>query len=201
MIPKIGPYVPNGAKVTISLDSQLVIDNIRSIIHTVDHFDKYLLKQTNQHLWAHLRCLIRNNNIILTLIKVKAHSDDSFNNRADTLAKRGALLPLPLVLQNTYSSLIPFKATWNSTLPIDTNLRHFIKEVQHARLHQNFISMNRFMIHSSYSDPIDWVFTWSALQFSMLVSKNGTNFKDNNFFVFRYKLLFDELPTMNILSQ
>ena len=61
--------------------------------------------------------------------------------------------------------------------------------------------MNRFKILSSYSDPIDWVFTWSTLQFSMLASKNGTNFKDNNFFVFRYKLLFDELPTMNILSQ
>ena len=76
------------------MDSQLVIDNIRSIIHTVDCFDKYLLKQPNQHLWAHLRCHIRNNNIVLTLIKVKAHSDDSFNNRADILAKRGALLPL-----------------------------------------------------------------------------------------------------------
>src|SRR5207244_8251955 len=65
----------------------------------------------------------------------------------------------------------------------------------------NFISMNRFKFLSSYSDPIDWVFTWSVLQFSMLASKNGTNFKDNSFFVFRYKLLFDELPTMNILSQ
>src|SRR5438034_11269318 len=58
--------LPNGAKVTISLDSRLVIDNIRSIIHSIDHFDKYLLKQPNQHLWAHLRCLIRNKDIVLT---------------------------------------------------------------------------------------------------------------------------------------
>src|SRR5437016_2875023 len=188
--------LPSGAKVTISLDSQLVIDNIRSIIHTVDRFDKYLLKLPNHHLWAKLRHLIKDNNIILTLIKVKAHSDDDLNNRADVLAKRGALLSLPPIPQDTYSSFIPFKITWNNTLPIDTNLRHFIKDVQHARLHQDFISMNRFTNHSSYSDPIDWVFTWSVLQFSMLASKNGTNFKDNNFFVFRYKLLFDELPTM-----
>ncbi len=126
--------LPHNAKVSVSLDSQSVIDHLRLILNNRNRFDKYLLTYPNYHLWAQLSSLLHDKNIVLDLIKIKAHSDNEFNNRADELAKRGALSTTDPLEQDIYSILIRlfgivlYQLTWTLDILLKvSNMHDYIK--------------------------------------------------------------------------
>ncbi|PKY59931.1 hypothetical protein RhiirA4_483085, partial [Rhizophagus irregularis] len=93
----------------------------------------------------------------VNLIKVSAHSDDEYNNaRADTLAQAAHLS-----LQPTFSPLaiyhVPCLLAFNS-LPIDMNVRHFLRSIGDARNFLLFCSLARF---TALGSPT--LFDWAGI--------------------------------------
>ena len=101
--------LPSKAVVSVYLDSKVVIDTMKSLLDTSSHLHKLFLIRPNHNLWARILELIRNKHINLSLIKVDAHSNDLFNDRADSLARQGANSTHEYTPSTSLNSLIPFK--------------------------------------------------------------------------------------------
>ncbi|PKK57320.1 hypothetical protein RhiirC2_798255 [Rhizophagus irregularis] len=105
-------------------------------------FSPKLLRKPNHFLWLFIRQLIMDRNLKVDLIKVPAHGDDIYNIQADSLAKDAHSS-----LQPTFSPLAfchaSYLLTFNS-LPIDMNIRHFLRSIVDARALLSFCSMARF---------------------------------------------------------
>src|SRR5205814_9958080 len=66
---------------------------------------------------------------------------------------------------------------------------------------ESFISLKRFQMLNTKTDPVNWTHTWSTFKFTLFAARSQTNFKENSFMRFRTKLLFNELPTIDKLQQ
>ncbi|PKK58330.1 hypothetical protein RhiirC2_796491 [Rhizophagus irregularis] len=154
-----------------------------------------MLKKSNHLLWSSARAIISQKNLEVTLIKVPAHADDSLNNHVDNLAK-AAHTDSRLSLQSP-ALLAPCILQFNS-LPVDMNIRKFIREIFDAKNFLTLILLPRFNLNSSISD-IDWActkhcFNNKQLQFS---HQNGCS----EFCAFHIKILLDMLLTLTTLQK
>src|SRR6266496_2260469 len=163
--------LPPRAFVSIYLDSKVAIDTVKSLLDASSHLHKSFLTRPHHNLWARLLELIKENCINLSLFKVVAHSNDLFNDRADYLARQGADSSYSYLPSSSSNPLISFHAWWNDLLPIDSNIRHLIKDTHNARLHEQFTSLNRFQPLSTKSDPVNWIHTWSSFQFTLFATR------------------------------
>ncbi|GET66887.1 hypothetical protein GLOIN_2v1785823 [Rhizophagus irregularis DAOM 181602=DAOM 197198] len=81
-------------------------------------------------------------NLNVDLIKVPAHGDDIYNIQADSLAKAAHSSLQLNILLSTFCHA-PCLLTFNS-LPIDVNIRHFLRSIADARALLSFCSLARF---------------------------------------------------------
>ncbi|PKB92038.1 hypothetical protein RhiirA5_446365, partial [Rhizophagus irregularis] len=116
-------------------------------------FSPKLLREPNHLLWLSIRQFIMDRNLKVVLIKVPAHGDDIYNVQADSLAKdaHSSLQPAVLPLAFCYA---PCSLSFNS-LPIDVNIRHFLRSIADARALLSFCSLARFTALGSPS-LFDW---------------------------------------------
>ena len=84
-----------------------------------------MFKTKNRSLINQIIDCCRTKNIDLELIKVKSHSMNHWNDKADKLAKEGLLSDLLLEVQDVTTSSIRVVLTWRNKL-IDSPLRTFI---------------------------------------------------------------------------
>ncbi|GET52820.1 hypothetical protein GLOIN_2v1785823 [Rhizophagus irregularis DAOM 181602=DAOM 197198] len=135
-------------------------------------------------------------NLNVELIKVPAHGDDIYNIQADSLAKdtHSSLQPTTLLSTFCYA---PCLLTFNS-LPIDVNIRHFLRSIADARALLSFCSLARFTALSSPS-----LFDWAGIYFCLSQIKGFASHRNGRpeFWIFRIKLLLDMLPTLTTLQQ
>ncbi|GBC32282.2 ribonuclease H-like domain-containing protein [Rhizophagus irregularis DAOM 181602=DAOM 197198] len=85
------------------------------------------LKQTNFLLWDLIFFLINEKHLLITLHKVTGHSSNAHNDEADRLAKSGAHLKEPIIINHKFF----FKQTlgivaWNNSHVIDRNVRKWL---------------------------------------------------------------------------
>ncbi|PKC54362.1 hypothetical protein RhiirA1_403674 [Rhizophagus irregularis] len=159
-------------------------------------FSPKLLREPNYLLWLSIRQLIIDRNLKVNLIKVPAHGDDIYNIQANSLAKSAHSS-----LQPTFSPLafchVPCLLTFNS-LPIDMNIRHFIRSMADVRAFLSFCTMARF---TALGSPA--LFDWAGIHFCLLQIKGFALHKNGRpeFWIFRIKLLLDMLPTLTTLQQ
>ncbi|PKK56447.1 hypothetical protein RhiirC2_799986 [Rhizophagus irregularis] len=159
-------------------------------------FSLKLLREPNHLLWLSIRYLIMERNLNVDLIKVPAHGDDIYNIQADSLAKNAHSS-----LQPTFSPLAfchaPCLLAFNS-LPIDMNIRHFIRSIADACALLSFCSMARF---TALGPPT--LFDWAGIHFCLSQIKGFASHKNGRpkFWIFRIKLLLDMLPTLTTLQQ
>ena len=71
--------------------------------------------------------MIQGKNLIVELIKVKAHNGNFFNDKADILAKEALHLP-PIEINHQETGPIIAPLTWNN-ISIDISIREFVKEL------------------------------------------------------------------------
>src|SRR5205823_5963849 len=192
--------LPNCATVFFYLDSLATIQNLNGIIFPSWKFSNQRLKRPNHRLWSAIEHLISSKHLTVTLNKVKGHSGDILNDRSDYLAKAGATSSAVFVPNNTNFSSLPFPLYFNS-LNIDNNIRSFVANLADANSFLEFLSLDHLSCYLDLSHLVDWPASWSFASFSLYVSKLQTNFRDDKFQSFRRKLLFDDLPTMKVLSQ
>jgi ribonuclease HI len=193
--------LPNNSTVNIYTDSQ-------NCIHNYNNFSNPLLsrrKQLNHNnhlLWTFIMEIIKDKGLKLTLHKVKAHSNNIYNDMVDELATQGLNIePINLNIKAhaINSLLLPI---WNSMGIIDTNHRKWMNKLLQARIFNNFIFNTDFnTLRNVFSNiDINWEYT------SLWTKKNDkaeeiTSFKHTRNCSYKIKSISHQLPTGDIQSQ
>src|SRR6266498_3672691 len=120
------------AKVTIYTDSATTIDSFAKL----DHFMQLSVckkeKTPNFQLWMTIDYIIKALDLTVTMIKVKAHSGDPLNDRADQLAKTAALSTSRLNLIYTNLPGLSLTLTYDHLI-LETSSRRSVKQIYHAK--------------------------------------------------------------------
>ncbi|CAB4408369.1 unnamed protein product [Rhizophagus irregularis] len=183
-----------GSSVTIATDCAQLILLWAQFVDAP--FSPTLLRQPNHLLWFSIRYVLDSLSLRVKLIKVPAHSDDALNTQVDTLARAAHLSSQP-----TFSPMalyhVPCLLTFNS-LPIDSNIRHFLRQIGDARNFLSFCSLARF---TALGPPA--TFNWAGIHHCLSQIKGFASHNNGRpeFWIFQIKLLLDMLPTLSTLQQ
>jgi len=193
--------LPQDSKITIRTDSNNVITKFEKFKGNITFRRK--IKENNLVFWEVLFEIIKRFNIKVIFQKVKAHSGDKYNDRADALAKLGCNMDRIDIDDNVITERA--RLFWFDHC-IDKNIRQFIKEVNNQRINIKLESLNRMKdlvsIQQNEKSHID-------VDLSMIVlTKEDNNdlkpkflsIKQDKQKAFRIKKLFNELPVMEVLK-
>ncbi|PKC58223.1 hypothetical protein RhiirA1_496202 [Rhizophagus irregularis] len=181
--------LPQNSKITVTTDCAQLLSLWSSYVNAP--FIPKLLKEPNHLLWSSIRAIKSVKNLDVTLIKVPAHADDPLNNHVDALAK-AAHTDSYLSSRPLSELLAPCILQFNS-LPVDMNIRKFVRDIFDAKSLLTLAALPRFNSCSPISD-IDWACTKFCLNNNkqFVSHRNGRS----DFCSFRIKLLLDMLPTL-----
>ena len=84
-------------------------------------------------LLANIVDIIKTKELQVSLVKVKAHADDQWNNKVDLLAKKGLTLNRVIEPTEIRSQTFSFKLLWNN-IKVEANPRSFIKLLQQLEI-------------------------------------------------------------------
>ncbi|GBC50785.2 RNA-directed DNA polymerase from mobile element jockey-like [Rhizophagus irregularis DAOM 181602=DAOM 197198] len=186
--------LPPNSKITVATDCAQLLSLWSS--HVNAPFIPRMLKEFNHLLWSSIRAIKSHKNLDVTLIKVPAHADDTLNKHVDVLAK-AAHTDSHLSSRPSLELLAPCILQFNS-LPVDMNIRKFIRDIFDAKTLLTLALLPRFNSSSSTSD-IDWACT----KFCLINDKQFVSHRNgrSEFCGFRIKLLLDMLPTLTTLQR
>jgi ribonuclease HI/endonuclease/exonuclease/phosphatase family metal-dependent hydrolase len=191
--------VPKEQEVTIYTDSQNCIDTYQRLSPANPKMTyKRWIKTNNWTVWSIIIKLIKERNILLKLVKVKAHANDPWNNKADLLAKEASSAPR-IKWSSAKAYRIQTVPKWKE-IPIDIAPRDFIKEINKVRQLKDWTSQNR--IQEMFSDQIQNQegFAWKQLWRKFKENSNKTSIKHNQKRAFWIKLMHNELPTLDKMA-
>ena len=124
------------------MDSQNCIDNYTYLLtNNPKQTHKRWLKMNNWLIWSTIIDTVKKKNIKLTLTKVKAHSNNLLNDKADILAKEASQLPSISWTQSRKYKIqtIP---KWKEII-IDIAPRNFIKEINKIKILKEWTNQQR----------------------------------------------------------
>jgi len=168
------------------------------------------IKQKNFILWEIFFEIKKLLNLNITFTKVKAHSGDANNDKADLLAKKG----LDSAPCNPISCLQNLRGTmhWYGN-DIDTSVRGFLKVINNVKPKINFLKLRRFGTLGLDFDFKDYQLDWSKELLSIpylkkkerldnndgiKYRKNFVNMKIDKEKSFKIKKFVNELPVMEV---
>ncbi|GBC12614.2 ribonuclease H-like domain-containing protein [Rhizophagus irregularis DAOM 181602=DAOM 197198] len=155
----LGLYaLPFGSSITINTDCSQLISLWTSFVNVP--FSPKLFRQINHLLWLSIRHIVKNLDLKVKLNKIPAHKNNAHNIQVDSLAKNAHSF-----MQPTFSPMAIYQAPcllkFNS-LPIDMNIRHFLRSIADARALLSFCSMTRFTALGS-SALFDWAVIYKII--------------------------------------
>lgn len=108
----------SATNITLYTDSQTAINTFHKskLLSGISHH--HFLKISNYTLWIAIHHVISILNLSVQFIKVKAHSNNTFNDLADTQAKIGQLASAPTELVLTHLPGHSTTLLWNDTIPL-----------------------------------------------------------------------------------
>jgi hypothetical protein len=139
----------------------------------------------------HIQCQLDRKQIKLILNKVKAHSGEPGNERADEEAKKGT----DSILTYTIPSTIP-QLTHTNGQPISDDPRHWLKRYHHTK--HLLIWQHQQAGRNILPDLIpttDWITTQLAWQEEGPINSGKNTFEGARTRTFKTKLLHQQLPT------
>ncbi|EXX61365.1 hypothetical protein RirG_171810 [Rhizophagus irregularis DAOM 197198w] len=186
--------LPRNSKITVATDCAQLLSLWSSYVNAP--FIPKLLKEPNHLLWSSIRAIKSLKNLDVTLIKVPAYADNPLNNHVDALAK-AAHTDSYLSSRPLSELLAPCILQFNS-LPVDMNIRKFVRDIFDAKSLLTLAALPRFNSCSPTSD-IDWACTKFCLNNNkqFVSHRNGRS----DFCSFRIKLLLDMLLTLTTLQR
>jgi len=155
-------------------------------------------KICNFQIWMTIAHLIEAKHIKISMIKVKAHSGNPFNDRADQLAKAAALSSPRLHIQYLRLPGLNVEITCDF-LTLEMSSRRCIKSIFEAK---QFFQLLQLQRHSDlYTLTEQHHISWASTSFMLNYNKSDkdkatTSFKQHRQRTFKYKLFTDELPTL-----
>ncbi|CAB4425258.1 unnamed protein product [Rhizophagus irregularis] len=183
---------PTNAKIRIYTDSQSAIYMINN---QHNKSGRKLLKQTNFLILLKIDILLQEKKMDLELVKVKGHSGDVMNEMVDELAKNTSNNNCYFNNRFSYSSRTVRFFPIFKQIPIEYNLRKFIKTLMNARVaaEWSMLKTNRHEI------PIAWNITWNLIH--RYKGFNCISVKKHWHLIFIIKLFAKLLPIGTILLQ
>ncbi|PKC52225.1 hypothetical protein RhiirA1_482000, partial [Rhizophagus irregularis] len=121
--------LPRYSKLTVTTDCAQLL-SFWSLYVDAPFIPK-MLKESNHLLWSSIRTIMLQKKLDVSLIKVPAHADDPLNNHVDALAKAAhtdshlSSCPLSELMA---PCILQFKS-----LPVDMNIRKFIRDIFDAK--------------------------------------------------------------------
>jgi ribonuclease HI len=186
--------LPLNSTINIFTDSKNIIDTYNRLSHYMSFRKKR--KIINYNLWELFFWILKEFSITLKFHKVKAHSDNIYNNRADILAKIGAD-KLSLRINDMAINQKATLAWMEFSVEIDPRL--FVKKVNYERIDIKIDNLNRM---KGKTDEIDKEISFNVLEHKDEKKDLGFfNLKDDQTKSFRVKKLFNELPTLDNLKK
>ncbi len=190
--------VPIHASVVIHTDSVATIagfDHLHSLINMSICKRK---KLSNFQIWMTIAHMIEAKHLQIRMVKVKAHSGNKYNDRADYLAKAATFSASWLHIH--YLSLPGFKVELTCDfLILETSSRRSIKSIFDAK---QFFQLLQLQWHFDLNILTEqYHISWASTSFMLNHNasdndKATTLFKQHRQRTFKYKLFTDELPTL-----
>jgi len=190
--------IPRGKQITIYTDSNAAIRNISRGLEQTDR-DK-ILKKKNAIWITKIIDLIKTKKIQIELVKVKSHSKDKWNDKADSLAKKGAASKKIIQADKVSCKEIEYCLEWENRRT-DIPARLLCKLVTNARLGaewketkaiRDLEPKTEVMIH-------DWTYFWKRLKTTKGVhcATRRISSRRSAFL----KCVIDKLPTLEELNR
>jgi hypothetical protein len=147
--------------------------------------------------------IIKDKGLKVTLIKVKAYSNNIYNDMANELATQGLNtepINIDIKAHAINSLLLPI---WNSMGIIDTNPRKWIKKIIQARIFNNFIfNMDFNTLRNIFSNiDINWEYTSLWTKHNNKEEEEITSFKHTRNCSYKIKSISYQLLTGDIQSR
>jgi ribonuclease HI len=198
---------PYNSKLTIYSDSQAAINSISS---TLSHNNKkpHIFKHNNFILLRAIHELIKDKTLDFHLVKVKGHSNETWNDAADLIAKRARktsrinidkCIDLDSFLKHND---IYFYPIWNNFI-IDRNIRSFNNLIYRYLLDSSW-SCNGYWCHildrnNLQNNQYEWKGLWNYIK--SLSSVCCTSFTTNNLLQFSIRCMNNLLLTVDNLRK
>ncbi|CAB4443096.1 unnamed protein product [Rhizophagus irregularis] len=159
---------PPDSTVKIYTDSQTAMDGLRLCASSSYMNSRIYYKTTNFELWAIIENLIIINRLIVLPIKVKAHSNDYWNDFADSLANTAHTSSSILISGMDQASPHDFVLSYDDVV-CESNPRRLFKQYSQTLMMRSLLQLTRFNFISLLSNGIDyivdWELTWCSLCF------------------------------------
>jgi len=194
---------PVKAKVTINTDSAATIAGFDKLVALKHLSVQKREKIPNFQIWMAIAHIIESKFLQTTLVKIKAHSGDRLNDRADRIAKTAAYSAPHLNINYLAIPSLKLEITCDN-LTLEASSRKSIKAICEARHFSLFLLLHRNADINLLTEHHH--INWSATSF-MLNSNTFETDKGNTSFAqyrqrsFKYKIFSDELPTLSRLKR
>jgi len=157
---------------------------------------QYFRQERNGIIWNILSEIIIKNKLSVELKKVKAHSDNVYNNYIDNLCKETHRNESIITFKNTDLYNIDIIPKWKN-IRIDQKLRRFLTLKSNFSGFEEFYNLNR---NGKYRiTEIHWESTFKILNGD--IENNSTNFESSNKKAMKVKFLIEELSTINQMKK
>ena len=186
------------ALVTIFTDSAATITGFERLDTFMQLSVQKREKIPNFQIWMIVAHIIKVLDLKIKLIKVKAHSSDRLNNKADILAKKAAVSAPNLSLQYMNLPGLLLGITYDN-LVIETSSRKIIKQIFDAHAFYDTLQLRRHSDLRTLTEyhHINWPSTVFMLNYNYSENDQAaTSFPQYRQRAFKYKLFSDELPTL-----
>ncbi|GBC20790.1 ribonuclease H-like domain-containing protein [Rhizophagus irregularis DAOM 181602=DAOM 197198] len=191
---------PPNSHVTIFTDSQCAIDTYYSLQH-YKMTPRRLQKLNNVLLWQAIKWIIQSLNLTIKLNKVQAHSGNTYNDIADTLAKAGC--EQPDIISISPVGVKPQKGyiKFNEEFIIDRNIRKTLKKPINFRNIERQISHRSLHIIKTFTleHRINWEYTQYWMSFNPFHKATSQTYSKH--VSWRMKCSNYALPTLDALNR
>jgi ribonuclease HI len=189
---------PPNSTVTIHTDSLCLIQTYNNIFYNNLSHRKFL-KINNYQIWNAIQICINKLNFTINLIKVKSHSNNMLNDKADTLANKSRFNPY-LTLINQKALMIPITFIWNqnnTNISLDHDICKVTKTIILHRSFSKFLSHKplKHISQNSFNLLIDW--QWTKNFFHYNAFKRSTSLKLSKDTNYKIKNASFFLPTLD----
>jgi ribonuclease HI len=193
---------PRSSLVNIFTDSKAAIEGLQANRHIVSIRNIFKIK--NRSLIRQIQECCKAKNITLQLNKVKGHSENLWNDKADKIAKEGLSANKIIRVKDVSTDRIRVLPKWEDKL-IDCSIRSFVNittaityEVEWSKL-SNSKDIASERSENSLEEALNWKSTWNVLR--KYQGKKCVSLKKSKTLIFRIKCLNKLLPTRDICYQ
>ncbi|CAB4403194.1 unnamed protein product [Rhizophagus irregularis] len=158
---------PPDSTVKICTDSQAAMDGLRLCALSSYMNSRVYYKTTNFELWAIIEKLIISKRLNVLPIKVKAHSNDYWNDFADSLANTAHTSSSTLISGMDQASPHDFVLLYDDDVVCESNPRRLFIQYSQTLVMRSLLQLTRFNFISLLSNGVDYIVDWDLTWYSL----------------------------------